>query len=436
MTEKIIEKKESALRFHTIHTDRFKMSRMSFNFVLPADAYRSPLTRLTLAVLMRGCRKYPTVVDLNKRVDNLYGATVTWRATSLGSCHVFKISCEMLRDQYRFAGDTESIIRGVCDTVLDILFDPLLDGDGLLSEAHFESEKKLAIDAIRAKINDQKAYAAEKCWELMLSDHPAGISVEGDEAQIRSFTLREVTENLYWFLENAALECYYVGGDDVDGVIEEIADRFATLKREGARSVGSENRALREEGSPIREKEETMNVSQGRLHLGYKSGVVMCDRDYYALCLFNEIFGGSSVSKLFMNVREKKSLCYYCYSSYHSATGCLTVGCGIKRENKDKAQKEIERQLHEMKKGRFTEEEIESARRSILSGLRQISDSPASMEAFAFRRVLAGIEETVEETMERVMSVTPAEIVAVAERVKLDTVYFLAGNGEEEYEDE
>jgi predicted Zn-dependent peptidase len=177
-----------------------------------------------------------------------------------------------------------------------------------------------------------------------------------------------------------------------------------------------------------------MNVSQSRLNIGLTSGVVMSDEEYYAMSLFNEIFGGSSVAKLFMNVREKQSLCYYCYSSYSSATGTLMIGCGIKKENREKAYVEIEKQLSEMQLGNFDENEINAAKRTIISGILQMSDNPSAIEAFKFRRFLAGVSETAEEAIERVNKVTCEEIIAVAGKVKFDSVYFLCGEGEEEEE--
>lgn len=437
MIEKTIEMATAGLRAHTIGTDRFKMSRLSFNFILPADRERSPLTRLMLAVMMRGCRKYPSVISINKRLDELYGATVTWRATAIGRQHVFRISCEMLSNQYRLRGDTESIVGSVCDLLLDILLDPLRDENGLLSRANFESEKKLAIDAIRAKINDQKSYAAEQCRELMFEGSPSGISVEGTEEQIEAFTLEQVSENIEYFLRNAALECYYVGNDDVEQVIELIGRRFAGLGRERCYLTASDEALVRPADSEIREKSEKMEVSQSRLNIGYTCDTVMRDVDYYPMCLFNEIFGGSSVAKLFMNLREKRSLCYYCYSSYHSATGAIMVGCGIKEKNRQKAFVEIQKQLRNMQKGKFSDAELESAKQTVISGLRQISDSPSAMEAFRFRRILAGVCETEDESIQRIRDVTRKEIAEAAKKVRLDTVYFLAGaGGGEECENE
>ena len=436
MIEKTVERADAGFRFHTVKTDKFKMSRLSFNFILPADASLSPRTRMMLATMMRGCEKYPSVVAINQKLDELYGATVTWRATSVGERHVFSISCKVLSNKYRFAGDDESIVKSVCDIIMEILFAPLLDEDGLLSASNFESEKKLAVDAIKAKINDPKSYSAEKCKSLMLKGNPAGVSIEGTADQIEKMTLSEVSENIEYFLKNAALECYYVGSDDVDDVIETISERFAAMGRENVEMVGKETAFLREDRANLNMLEETMNASQSRLNIGCTGGVVMSDSDYYAMCLFNEIYGGSSVAKLFMNVREKQSLCYYCYSSYGSATGILMIGCGIKSENREKAYSEIEKQLREMQNGNFSEDEINTAKRSTVSGLLQMHDSPSAIEAFKFRRFLAGVEESPEAVAEKINAVTKDEIVAVANKVRFDSVYFLCGNGEGEDDDE
>ena len=436
MIENIIERADAGFRFHTVKTDKFKMSRLSFNFILPADAERSPVTRLMLATMMRGCEKYPSVVAINKKLDQLYGSTVTWRATSVGSRHTFRISCEVLSDRYRFEGDSESIVKGVCEVILEILFAPLRDENGMLCESNFESEKKLAIDAIKAKINDQKAYAAEKCKSLMLEGDPSGISVEGTAGQLEKITLRSVTENVEYFLKNSMLECYYVGSDDVSEVIDLVGERFAKIDRSSVSLLGEEKGFLREDCTNLKALDETMNVSQCRLNVGCTSGVVMKDSDYYAMSLFNEIFGGSSVAKLFMNVRERLSLCYYCYSSYSSATGTLMIGCGIKGENREKAYAEIENQLREMKNGNFSERDIETAKRTILSGLLQMSDSPSAIEAFKFRRFLADVNESASVVADKIKAVGKEEIVAVAQKVRIDTVYFLCGTGEEDEYDE
>lgn len=437
MIEKTIEIADAGLRFHILKTDKFKMSRLSLNFILPADVERSPVTRLMLATMMRGCERYPSVVAINRRLDELYGATVTTRATSVGERHVFRISSEFLSDRFRFDGDGESVALSVCDVIMEILFRPILDDKGLLSESNFKSEKKLAVDSVKALINDPKAYAAKKCSKLTFGDDPMGISTTGNVKQIESITLEAVSENIAYFLKNSVIECYYVGADDVNDVISLISERFATLGRDKVVLKGKERALKRDVNAPIKTLEESLNVSQARLNIGLVCDTVMRDRDYYAMSVFNEIFGASSVSKLFINVREKQSLCYYCYSSLSSATGTMQIMCGIKSENREKAYTEIENQLQAMQRGAFDDDDIETAKRTMISGILQTLDSPAAITAFKFRRFLADVEESVEEAIERINSVSRDEIIKVANKVRFDCVYFLSGNEEEdEWEDE
>ena len=424
------------LRFHAVKTDKFKMSRLSFNFILPADVTRSPITRLMLATMMRGCKKYPTVIDINKRLDSLYGATVSWRPVAVGERHVFKISCEMLSNKYRLSGDSESIVDEVCRVVLEILMNPILDENGLLPASHFESEKRLMIDAINAKINDQKAYAAEQCARRMFEGSRLAVSSLGTVEQVEKITLEDVSRNLNCFLKNSILECYYYGNDDIENVMKSIDEAFSGIGRDEIELVGKEYSFDRHE-TDARVYDDALDVGQSRLCIGCIGKVIMSDSDYYAMCVFNEIFGGSSVGKLFLNVREKESLCYYCYSSYHSATGAIMIGCGIKAENRYKAYDEILRQLDDMKNGNFTENDIATAKRTLISGLKQTYDSPSATEAFGFRRYLAGISAGIEESICKVSAVSRDDIVRVAQGVRPDTVYFLRGSGiAEDYENE
>jgi Zn-dependent M16 (insulinase) family peptidase len=228
-------------------------------------------------------------------------------------------------------------------------------------------------------------------------------------------------KNIEYFLKNSVIECYYVGNDDIDDVIALVSEKFSGSGRESVSLEGCEKALSRDKNDPIKTLEETMNVSQARLNIGLTCDTVMRDSDYYAMSVFNEIFGGSSVSKLFMNVREKQSLCYYCYSSLSSATGTMQIGCGIKSENREKAYAEIENQLREMQKGNFDDGDIETAKRTIISGILQVSDNPAAITAFKFRRFLAGVTETEDEAIERINAVRREEIIAAANSKKLWT---------------
>ncbi len=429
MTVKTTELYNGRLRLHSLYTDKFKMSRFSINFITESDKYRTPLHKLALSVMMRGSQKYPTVTDINRALDERYGTTVSYRSTRVGDKSIYKLSCKLLKQEYVFGGDSTDILGEVMEILSDILFCPVKGEDGLFLPSYVESEKRIAIDAVNAKINDPKAYASEQCSRYMFDG--SKYELYGDDTElISSFSARELTESMPEFFRTCRIECFYIGNEPCERVTALIEKNFKFDTAPNTIPQYCES-AFDGAGGEVKRIEEEKNVSEGRLVLGYRCGTVLSDSDYYAMALFNEIFGGGSVSKLFMNVREKKSLCYYCYSSLHSATGTIKVGCGIAPSKKDEAMQEIARQLDTMKNGDFTDSELDTARSSILSGIRQINDSPSSIEAYFLRRLLASVNESPEDCCERISTVTREDIVKAAGKVVLDTVYFMNGCGED-----
>ncbi len=425
MTVKTTEIYKGKLRLHSIYTDKFKMSRFSINFIVKSDKYYTPLYKLMLSVIMRGSKKYPTITDINRALDERYGAAVSYRCVRVGDKSVFKLSCKLLGEEYVFSGDKTRILDEVVEILSDILFEPLTDEKGLLLESYVDSEKKIAVDAINAKINDPKSYASEQCTKNMFKGSPYEPH-EGDIELINSFTPQELTESIGRFFDECRVECYYIGNEPHGGV-KSLIEQYFQYKDINTSHVDYNEKPFVCSRADIQYIEEEKTVSQGRLVLGYRCSTVLSDSDYYAMALFNEIFGGGSVSKLFMNVREKKSLCYYCYSSLHSATGTIKVGCGIDPAKKEEAFSEIGTQLKAMKNGEFTDDEIETAKRTLVSGLRQIGDSPAAIEAYLMRRLMSNIGEAPNTASERISAVTREEIIKAANKVELDTVYFLNG---------
>ncbi len=425
------------IRLHSVQTDKFKATRFSVNFICERDEYYSPLARLMLQVMMRGSESYPTVIAINKALDERYGATVSVRSSVVGDKSVHKISCKMLKDKYAFADDDTDIFDGVMSVLSDILFHPLKDNRGLLCEAFVESEKKIAIDHLNAKKNDLKAYASEQCSKNMFKDSKYGVAIDGNVELIRSFTSEDLTENISRFFQECRIECFYIGDED-HSKVQRLIKKYFVLENPEKYDISYGEKPFERKGNDVKYIQEEEDVSQGRLVLGYRCGTVLSDSEYYSMLLFNEMFGGASVSKLFLNLRERKSLCYYCYSSLHSATGTVKVGCGIDPAKKDDAQNEIAFQLSAMQNGDFTDSEIETAKHTLIASFRQINDSPASIEAFLLRRIFAGVCEEPQICCEKIAAVSRDEVIAAANRMKLDTVYFLNGNGdgEEDAEDE
>lgn len=428
------ETKNGIMRIHTVKTDKYKMSRFSINFITKSDKINTPLSKLMLSVMLRGSEKYPTVTSINKALDEQYGTAVSFGSSSVGDKTVHKISCKLINDRFLLDGDDTDILENVMAIVSDILLHPLTDEKGSLLSQFVESEKRIAIDHINAKINDPKSYASEQCSKYMFENSKYSVVADGDEELISSFTPEMLTENIKSFFASSRIEFFYVGNKS-NGEIKTLVEKYFPIGGDCSNAIDYSESAFESKKKDVRYIEDVADVSQGRLVLGYRCNTVLSDPDRYAMSLFNEIFGGGSVSKLFMNVREKKSLCYYCYSSYHTATGTIKVGCGIDPTKKDEAIEEIALQLDEMKRGNITGGEIETAKNTLCSGIKQVSDTPASIEAFALRRMLANVSEEPDDCIKEIRAVTKEQIIAAANKVELDTVYFLTGSGEYE-EDE
>ena len=150
------------------------------------------------------------------------------------------------------------------------------------------------------------------------------------------------------------------------------------------------------------------------------------------------LYGGSPFSRLFVHVREEKSLCYYCAARFDQMTGATLVDIGVERENQPRAKAAILEQLDAVAKGDFTDEELESARRSYVNSLHSVPDSLSGLESWYLTQILLGRSDTPEEAAAAMGDITREEVVAAAQKVTLDTVYFLASKGgeKEDAEDE
>ena len=412
---------------YCLNTDEYKRSRLDIFFTFPADKYKSPLIRLLLSVLFRGSKNFPTLTHMNKHLDRMYDSTVYWKDYHLGANHTYRISCTTLDKKYLPKKDVHlDLLEETLKVIEDVLLDPLYDEDGLLSEKFFESEREFAIDNINAALSSPKAYASLRCQQMLFGDDPAGYSISGTEELLRSYTRAELTAIREYFLKCSAITAYYVGtesGEEISKKLKPIFDRI------GDRTPLTITPKYALPTQKYCEAEEEFNLSQGRLHIGLTCGSTIGDSDSAAMSLYNEILGGSSTSKLFMNVRERKSLCYSCYSGINSGVGTMIISCGIKPENKDVALCEIKNQIEQMRLGNISDEEIASAKKGLINSLNQMPDTAASLVAASFKyKLLANTDVSIQEKKEQIISLTKEDVIAFAQKVTLCSVFFLTSS--------
>ena len=414
-------------------TEKFKAGMLSVSLVLPIARESTYLTSLLLSVLLRGTEKYPSISALNRRLDYLYGTELSIRNFYRGDAQIIGLAADLVDDAYLPSdAQGESLLAGALEVIGQILFHPVLDENGLLDAKYVESEKQLQCDTIRAQKNNPHAYAAERCRAYMYENEPCGVPIYGTEEDVIRVTSEQLTAHWKQLRERMHLHCFYVGNTDGTVLQRALCDAFEkNLKGSGATlptvvSASSERRETRA-------YEEELPVGQGQLVMGFRSGVNVTDERFYACTMFNELLGTSPVSKLFMNVRERLSLCYSCNSVYNIYKGAITVSCGLGNDNREQAQAEVMRQIKAIADGKITDEEWLAAKKSLENAYRQLEDSPAALESFYFGRALANVPSTLADCRARFDAVTRADVIDVAKRLTCDTVFFLrhTGCGEE-----
>lgn len=423
-----------SLMLETIQTDRFKTEALSVTVAVPVSKDRSPLYALALSCLKRGTEKFPTQGSIGKRLDELYGAGLNLRSARYENVNLFGFSTELISEEYT-DGKTD-VFDGVLDIILQMLFHPLLDDDGNLLSQYVESEKDNLCDVIEARINNPRAYALRRCREIMFEGDDYGIDVLGTVEQLRSVTAEQVTKAYRELVSKYAFRVFYVGFKSADEVEDRIKKRLSSYIRNGE-IVGFSKGDTSSRPKEINKIDEKMKLSQGKLVLGFRTPGNLLQGEFYPVLVLADIFGGSPVSKLFMNVRERLGLCYYCGASYDIYKGVMFVSSGVDPAMRETAEKEILRQLDEMRDGNITKAEYDASIKSLISGYCAISDLPSSLESFYEGRGLFGVDCTVAEFIENIKKVTVEDVIRAAHDVTLDTVYFLYGDqAESDEEDE
>lgn len=406
-------------------TDRFKTGMLSLSMARQTEADHAPATSLLFSTLKRGTARYPSLARINERLDLLYAASLAPRNYRCGDRQIVGMSTEFLDSRYLDDPEAGDILDGCVEMMAQMLLYPLTDEDGLLMSHLVDSEKTNLCDAIRARQNNPRIWAALRLNEIMCEGEPCGIPLHGSVEQVMALSREQLRDCHRRWLNGSEIIFFYVGPEEPAHVVEIIRRRFADVAPTALMPCPPTTVIRRAER--VRQVTEEMAVSQGKLHLGFRTDITLRDPLYYAMAVANEIYGASPVSKLFMQVREDKSLCYSIGSSYDLYKGIMKVSCGIDPDMKEVACEEILRQWERMRAGEITDEELDAAKHSLDNSYRTIEDNPHAIEGFYYGRLLEGVDMTVEECRERFAAVTRDQIVQAAVGVTPDTVYFLKG---------
>ena len=399
---------------------RFKQGCLSFQLVRPMCREEAALNALLPSVLLRGTRRCPDLRSITEHLDELYGASVSPLVRRIGDYQTTGVYCGFMDDRFALPGD--QVLRPMLSFLEEILLDSPLE-DGVFLPAFVESEKKNLISTIESERNDKRAYSMSRLLKIMCRNDSFGLSRLGEPEQVAAITPRSLLAHYRNVLRSSPIEIFYVGSAEGHRVAQMLMPLLGKLQRDYLPLP--EQTPFQTCGS--REETETMDVSQGKLCMGFTVPITNRDPRFAAMQALNVIFGSGMTSKLFMNVREKMSLCYSIGSGYYGTKGILVVNAGIDFDKETLVKEEVLRQLTLCQEGEITPQELQSAKEALLSSLRSTHDSPGSIEGYYSTAALSGLAFSHAEYMQAVEALTVEDVVSCAALLQLHTTYFLKG---------
>ena len=398
---------------------RFKQGCVSIQFVRPMCTQEVSVNALIPAVLLRGCRNSPDLRAITLRLDDLYGAAVGTMVRRVGDYQTTGLCCNFIEDAYALRGD--QILAPAMEFLKELLFEPVLE-KGVFCERYVHSEKKNLIAAIEAQRNDKRAYASAQMYQKMCSADSYGIPRLGEKELVEPITAAGAYEHYRRLLKESQVQIFYVGSARPETIVGIFKEMFGGIERNYVNLPAQT--PFRDGGSG--EYEQVMDVAQGKLCMGFVTPVTIRD-DFAAMQVFNAVFGAGMTSKLFMEIRERQSLCYDIGSGYQGSKGIFTVFAGIDCHQDALVKREVLRLLKECAEGQITPEELTAAKQAIISQLQGTHDSPGAIEGYYANAALSGLRYTPQQYIRAVEQVSVEDVAAAAASLKLHTVYFLRG---------
>ena len=404
----------------TFADDRFKQGCLSLQIIRPQCIEEAAMNALIPTILLRGCTNCPDLRSITNRLDELYGASVGTMVRRVGDYQATGLSCTFLDD--RFAMDGDRILEPMLQFLGELLLDPLTE-DGGFDRSFVAGEKKNLIATIESELNDKRAYAMGKLLRNMCKADSFGVPRLGDKESVAAIDAVSLYEHYQHILRTSPIELFYVGSAPAETVAGLLKKMLAPIERSYI-PVSSQT-AFQDAGSS--HHTEDADVAQSVLCMGFVTPITGANPNFAATQVLNTIFGAGMTSKLFTQIREKMSLCYAIGSGYYASKGIVTVSAGIDREQEQAVRTEVLAQLDACRHGEITQEELNAAKEALLSSLRGIHDSPASIESYYSTHTLSGTFRSAQQYMDEVRAVTMDSVVAAAETVDLHTTYFLRG---------
>lgn len=412
---------KKGIKLHTIKTDKFKTNLIAIMLTTKLNRENVTKNALIPTVLKRGTKNLKTQEEINKKLEEMYGASLDCGLDKTGDNQVLKFYIETVNDEF-LPQEAENMLKTSLEEIFEFVFNPYLENNCFKKE-YVEQEKENLKQIIEGKIDNKARYSLDRCIEEMYKDKPFGLYKYGYIEDMKNID----EENLYEYYQKLINECkidIFVSGI-VDENTENVIKNNENIAKLGEREPQyNRPEIVAKKSEKEKDIQESMEVTQGKLIIGMDLDIDD-DNLRYDVMIYNSLFGGSANSKLFQNVREKASLAYTASSSYYRFKNNIFINCGIEIPNYEKALEIIKQQIEDMKKGDFTDEEVENAKKGIIASIKTIDDEQDTEITYFFSQELSQIKCDIEQYINRIAVVNKENVIEIANKVSINTIYFL-----------
>ena len=399
---------------------RFKQGALSVQIIRLQRREEAAMNALFPTVLLRGCESCPDLRAIANKLDELYGASVGTMVRRVGDYQATGLHCAFLEDRFAMTGDR--ILEPMIRFLGQLLLKPCME-EGGFDKAFVAGEKKNLIATIESELNDKRAYAMGKLLRTMCRGDSFGVPRLGDKEKVAEIDARTLYAHYQKILKESPMELFYVGSTAGSTVAALLKEMLSGIERSYV-AVPPQT-SFHDDGCS--DAVEQMDAAQSVLCMGFVTSITSKNENFAAMQVLNTIFGAGMTSKLFQQVREKRSLCYAIGSGYYGSKGIITVSAGIDREKEAEVRAQVLEQLDACRRGEITAQELGAAKEALLSSLRGIHDSPSAIESYYATHYLSGAFRAPGQYMAEIEAVTVEDVVAAANTVRPHTTYFLKG---------
>ena len=404
-----------------IEDEKFKLSKFSINIITPLKEETATENALISYLMKNGCTKYPNQTALNRYLGLLYGAVLESDVRKNGDNQIISLMAGAISDSYCI--DNEPVASKLAQLLCDVLLNP-----PAFTEENVNLEKEMLKDAILSNINDKRSYAIDKAVKIACENEPFGSCSLGQIEKLDKITPETLLKSRENLLKTSAIEIVLCANNFDEEITQIFKKAFSTVSREG----DFVPKTLHSPLSQLKVENEKMDVTQTKLVIVLKSKSKISNEESTALSVMNTLYGGGAYSKLFTNVREKMSLCYYCASISDRLKGIIVADCGTQHTDLEKAKNAIIKEFENIKNGIFTDEELSNTKKSLITSCKAVTDSVNGVMSWHLSNKLTGRNRTPQEEIVSIENITREEVVKMANNFEVSVIYSLIGSGEDD----